>query len=113
MLRKDTKLPDDVMDYINSYPAFHVYDGIISNAFWIHSNFSDIEDKAERDCLHPMYKFCRCIWGNYDYRNATIADAREFLQWIEPMWCKLKKIKTTGFFEKELETFDDDDMLDI
>lgn len=114
MLLDDFKLPKEIINYINSYPAFKGHSGIINDRFW-EWGFSDIEIKAERDSdkSNPIYKFCKSIWGSYDYHNATMTDAKEFLQWIEPAWCAYKRISSTEFFDPELETFGEDDLLDI
>ena len=116
VLKQRCNMPKEVIDYLNTYPAFMTGPepdrGIIDAVFWIRV-FSGICTSAELDDCHPMHKFCLAIWSGTPYMDATIEDARKFLLELEPIWCKFKDIESSGFFDNEFETFGEDDLLDI
>ena len=110
MINTTRYLPRNVVNYINTYPAFEKDNGgIIDSDFWAWG-FNKLQLKSLNEAFD---RISRAIWHCSIYKEATMEEAKEFLKTIEPYWCEFKEISSTGFFGDELETFDEDDMLDI
>lgn len=107
---QSTAYPREIIDYLNTHPAFHGsgvfdwhmwgegFDGVINDLCFQHQ-----QDylRHQQDCF--PFRFLNNIFGWTGKKEAfTKQDAREFLKWIEPYYCKYHKVETSGFFEKEL-----------
>ena len=99
---ESTAYPREIIDYINSHPAFHDSTGVFDWHMW-REGFDGIilNISLHQDCL--PFRFLNNLFG-WTGRTETFTkqDAREFLKWLETYYCKYHNVETSGFFEKEL-----------
>ena len=87
-------IPADILNYINSHPAY----SLIRNA------------KVDWDLWHAGYcekiehtNFSKIFWGD-DVGEIPVTKqlAEDFLKWTEEFYCEVHHVKTSGFFESQL-----------
>jgi len=121
----------EARDMLNSHPAYSTadQDSYMNPHFFSEAGIGDYidwgppEEKPDvviryHDCIrwkHGMRDYCflednRKTDGIAPFSGA---EAEEFLGWLDPLWCKWMGIETSGFFGNRLETFGEDDMMDI
>lgn len=121
MLSKDDdlRMPDEVIDYLNTYPAFKETHGERINEWFFDRYISDVmitvtvdHDRnrtfAEESENQPLANYCSAIWGIDGYMM-TMGEAEDLLRWMEPRWCEFKGIDSSGFFHDDLVTLDDEE----
>ena len=121
MLSKDDdlRMPDEVIDYLNTYPAFKETHGERINEWFFDRYISDVmitvtvdHDRnrtfADESENQPLANYCSAIWGLNGYMM-TIGEAEELLRWMEPKWCEFKGIDSSGFFHDDSVTLDDEE----
>lgn len=94
MIPQYPNIPKDILDYINSHPAY----GSLSIA------------KVDWDLWHAGYvarieshkDFHRIFWGGTGDVLVTKQLADDFLKWTEEFYCEVHHVKTSGFFESHL-----------
>ena len=87
-------IPKDILNYINSHPAY----SSVKNA------------KVDWDLWHAGYSgriahtnFIKIFWGgDSDDILVTKQVAEDFLKWTEEFYCEVHHVKTSGFFESQL-----------
>jgi hypothetical protein len=88
-------IPKDILDYINSHPAY----GLLTTAkvdwdLW-HAGFVDR--------IEPYKDFQRIFWGGGTGDTPVTKQlAEDFLKWTEKFYCEVHHVKTSGFFESQL-----------
>ena len=121
MLSKDDdlRMPVEVINYLNTYPAFSMthgerindefFDQYISDAMVAvtvdHDRNRAFADEPENQ---PLANYCSAIWGLDSYMM-TMGEAEELLRWIEPRWCEFKEIDSSGFFHEDSVTLGEDE----
>lgn len=88
-------IPKDILDYINSHPAY----SSVSNAKvdW------DLWNAGFTARLGPHINFRKIFWGGGSSEvPVTKQLAEDFLKWTEEFYCEVHQIKTSGFFESQL-----------
>lgn len=121
MLSKDDdlRMPVEVIDYLNTYPAFNQTRGERINGQFFDQYVSDVmtmvtvdHDRnrvfADEPENQPLANYCSAIWGIDDYMM-TMGEAEDLLRWMEPRWCEFKGIDSSGFFHDDLVTLDDEE----
>lgn len=94
MLDTSRNFPAEITEYINTYPAFaDSRFGAMDNAF-----FYDV-DMEHRLLNGPpaVIRYRDCIRREKPVPPFIMEEAREFLEWLEPIWCSWKNIESTGF----------------
>ena len=95
MIPQYPNIPEDILKYINSHPAY----SLIKNA------------KVDWDLWHAGYTgrlasypdFYKIFWGgSSDDVPVTKQLAEDFLKWTEKFYCEVHHVKTSGFFESQL-----------
>lgn len=99
-------LSHEIIDYLNTHPAFgSESDALFNWDFWNTGFYKITVEEISNNKLHPQFDFINTIfqWSeNQRKTEYTKEDARNFLAWLDPIYCKIMKLKTSGFFEKEL-----------
>lgn len=121
MLSKDDdlRMPIEVIDYLNTYPAFNQTRGERINGEFFDQYISDAmtmvtvdHDRnrvfAEESENQPLANYCSAIWGIDGYMM-TMGEAEDLLRWMEPRWCEFKGIDSSGFFPDDSVTLDDEE----
>ena len=121
MLSKDDdlRMPVEVIDYLNTYPAFNQTRGERINNEFFDQYISDAmtmvtvdHDRnrvfAEESENQPLANYCSAIWGIDGYMM-TMGEAEDLLRWMEPRWCEFKGIDSSGFFHEDSVTLDDEE----
>lgn len=121
MLSKDDdlRMPDEVIDYLNTYPAFKETHGERINDEFFDQYISDAMVAVTVDHDHnkvfanepenqPLANYCSVIWC-FDSYTMDMGDAEELLRWMEPRWCEFKGIGSSGFFHDDSVTLDDEE----
>ena len=121
MLSKDDdlRMPDEVIDYLNTYPAFKETHGERINEWFFDRYISDVmitvtvdHDRnrtfADESENQPLANYCSAIWGLNGYMM-TMREAEDLLRWMEPKWCEYKGIDSSGFFQDDLLTLTEDE----
>lgn len=121
MLSKDDdlRMSDEVIDYLNTYPAFNQTRGERINGEFFDQYISDAmtmvtvdHDRnrvfAEESENQPLANYCSAIWGIDGYMM-TMGEAEDLLRWMEPRWCEFKGIDSSGFFPDDSVTLDDEE----
>lgn len=88
-------IPIDILNYINSHPAY----GSEQNAKvdW------DLWNAGFLGRLAAHSNFTKIFWGGTsDDVPVTKQLAEDFLKWTEEIYCKVHQVKTSGFFESQL-----------
>lgn len=88
-------IPEDILNYINSHPAY----GSEPNAKvdW------DLWRAGYSGRLVAHTNFTKIFWGgSSDDVPVTKQLAEDFLKWTEEFYCKVHQVKTSGFFESQL-----------
>lgn len=121
MLSKDDdlRMTVEVIDYLNTYPAFNQTRGERINGEFFDQYISDAmtmvtvdHDRnrvfAEESENQPLANYCSAIWGIDGYMM-TMGEAEDLLRWMEPRWCEFKGIDSSGFFPDDSVTLDDEE----
>ena len=104
MMRRSVNISQDVVDYMNTHPAFIAgkLGCIMDNEFYT------------RYMLNPIDKLK--IPETRKYRNAiqlddpfTMEDAEAFLKWMDPFWTDYKGLSQSEFFIEESVTLEDEE----
>lgn len=100
---KGTGFTQEIADYLNSYPAFQTDYGYMDNDFFSEKQMEDRLKTGPR-CARRYFDSAECTPGSYFGRLChdepgplTMKEAEEFLEWLEPIWCEWKGIRSTGF----------------
>lgn len=113
------RIPDDVIDYLNTYPAFNqtrgerinddFFDQYIS-AVMIATTVDHDRNKvfANEPENQPLANYCSVIWG-FDSYTMDMGAAEELLRWMEPRWCEFNGIDSSGFFHEDSVTLCEDE----
>lgn len=121
MLSKDDSLhmPVEVIDYLNTYPAFKetcgerihdpFFDQYVSDAMAdVHVDY-DLHGAVPNDPENkPLANYCSAIW-EIDGYMMTMEEAEDLLRWMEPRWCEFKGIESSGFFPEDSVTLTEDE----
>lgn len=121
MLSKEDGLhiSDEIIDYLNSYPAFRETRGERINDRFFSDYISDVminvtvdhaANRAYADVSEnqPLADYCSVIWELDGYTMDMVA-AEDLLRWMEPRWCEFKGINSSGFFHDDSVTLDDEE----
>lgn len=121
MLGKDENLhmPEEVIDYLNSYPAFKETRSERINDMFFNDYISDViinvivdheknQAFAKDSSNQPLADYCSAIWYLSGY-TMTMEDAEDLLRWMEPRWCEFKGIDSSGFFHDDSVTLCDEE----
>ena len=121
MLSKDDdlRMPVEVIDYLNTYPAFNQTRGERINGRFFDEYISDVmvavtvdHDRnrtfANEPENQPLANYCSAIWGIDGYMM-TMGEAEDLLRWMEPRWCEFKGIDSSDFFHDDSVTLDDEE----
>lgn len=121
MLSKDDdlRMTVEVIDYLNTYPAFNQTWGERINDEFFGQYISDAMTMVTVDHDHnrvfaeesenqPLANYCSAIWGIDGYMM-TMGEAEDLLRWMEPRWCEFKGIGSSGFFHDDSVTLDDEE----
>lgn len=121
MLTKDDdlRMPDEVIAYLNTYPAFNqtrgerihdpFFDQYVSDAMTeVHVDYDSHVAVANDPENQPLANYCSAIWYLNGYMM-TMEDAEDLLRWMEPRWCEFKGIGSSGFFHDESVTLTEDE----
>ena len=121
MLSKDDdlRMPAEVIDYLNTYPAFNQTRGERINGRFFDEYVSDVmvavtvdQDRnrafADEPENQPLANYCSAIWGIDGYMM-TMGEAEDLLRWMEPRWCEFKGIDSSGFFHDDSVTLCDEE----
>lgn len=112
-------MPIEVIDYLNTYPAFNLTHGERINDRFFDEYVSDamaevhIERGSNRAVPNepknqPIANYCNAIWGLDGYMM-TMKEAEDLLRWMEPRWCEFKGIDSSGFFHEDSVTLNEDE----
>lgn len=95
MIPNYSNIPIDILNYINSHPAYSsVPDAKVDWDLW-HAGF------AAR--IQPHNNFYKIFWGGGPGDvPITKQLAEDFLKWTEEFYCEVHHVKTSGFFESQL-----------
>lgn len=137
------KYEPGVVKYLNGYPAFKTYGGLTIDSIFYNSYIRYLAyfvdpryDSIPRDRVRKraeeliaksgfsLAEFTEYIkpliqvaWGYMDTLydgKVTMEMAEKFLQFIEPLWCECKRIKSTGYIKNnDVILNDDDELFDI
>lgn len=110
---------DEVVDYLNTYPAFRETDGERINDPFYDQYVSDVMAEVyvdhERNRVitnepenQPLADYCSAIWSLDGYMM-NMEEAEALLRWMEPRWCEFKGIDSSGFFHDDLVTLTEDE----
>lgn len=122
MLNKNDglRMSDEVIDYLNAYPAFReawigrihapFFDEYISDIMTDNVTIDREKNRAYADVSEnqPLADYCSVIWNLGGY-TMDMGDAEELLRWMEPRWCEFKGIGSSGFFHDDMVIFDDEE----
>ena len=90
-------IPDEIRNYINSYPTFQIKHAKCEWDFWNHCYFDAMEKaRTEHELFYNMF------FGEKTDFPITMKEADDFLHWTEDLYCKHYDVKTSGFFEAHL-----------
>ena len=115
----DLRMPEEVIDYLNTYPAFSETHGERINDMFFNDYISDVmltvvvnREKgrafAEDSSNQPLADYCSVIW-ELDGYTMDMGAAEDLLRWMEPRWCEFKGIESSGFFHDDTVTLDDEE----
>ena len=90
-------LPEEIRNYINSYPMFQIRGAKCEWNFWNHCYFDAIENARTEHVL-----FYNMFFGKNTDFPITMKEADDFLHWTEDLYCKHYNVKTSGFFESQI-----------
>lgn len=113
------RISDEVIDYLNTYPAFSETWGERINANFFDQYISDVminvtvdheKNRAYADVPEnqPLADYCSVIW-ELDGYTMDMGAAEDLLRWMEPRWCEFKGIESSGFFHDDSVTLDDEE----
>ena len=113
------RISDEVIEYLNTYPAFRETHGERINYLFFDQCISDImvnvtvdpeKNRAFADVSEnqPLANYCNVIW-NIDGYTMDMGAAEELLRWMEPIWCEFRGIDSSGFFHDDTVTLDDEE----
>lgn len=116
---EDLHMPEEVIDYLNTYPAFKETRGERINDMFFNDYISNVmltvvvnREKgrafAEDSSDQPLADYCSAIWGLEGY-TMTMEDAEDLLRWMEPKWCAFRGIESSGFFHDDSVTLTEDE----
>lgn len=116
---KDLRVPQEVIDYLNTYPAFKETQGERIHDPFFDQYISDAMTKVhvDYDCHmaianipedQPLANYCSAIWYLDGY-TMTMEDAEDLLRWMEPRWCEFRGIGSSGFFREDSVTLNEDE----
>lgn len=121
MLSKDDdlRMPVEVINYLNTYPAFSMtrgerindtfFDQYISDAMVaVTVDYARNRAFADEPENQPLANYCSAIWGLNSYMM-TMGEAEDLLRWMEPKWCEFRGIDSSGFFHDDLLTLCDEE----
>ena len=121
MLIKNRSLhmSDEVVSYLNTYPAFMETDGERINDDFYDQYVSDVMTEVNVDHdrnrtianepeNQPLANYCSAIWSMPGYMM-NMEEAEALLRWMEPRWCEFKEIESSGFFHDDLVTLTEDE----
>ena len=88
-------IPKDILDYINSHPAYSsVQNAKVDWDLW-HAGYTGR--------IHTHSDFQKIFWGaGTGDAPVTRQVAEDFLKWTEEFYCEVHHVKTSGFFESQL-----------
>ncbi len=113
-------MSDEVVSYLNTYPAFMETDGErINDDFYdqyvfdvLMTKVNVVHDKnrvfANEQENQPLADYCSAIWSMPGYMM-NMKEAEALLRWMEPRWCEFKEIESSGFFQDDLVTLTEDE----
>lgn len=113
----DLHISDEVIDYLNTYPAFNMTDGERINDMFFDQYISDVMAEvyvdhervfANKPENQPLANYCSAIWSLPGYKM-NMEEAEELLRWMEPKWCEFKEIDSSGFFHDDSVTLTEDE----
>lgn len=121
MLSKEDglRMSEEVIDYLNSYPAFRetrseqinnrFFDEYISDVM-INVTVDRAANRAYADVPEnqPLADYCGVVW-ELDGRTMDMAAAEALLRWMEPRWCEFKGIDSSGFFHDDSVILDEEE----
>ena len=131
MMDQNAFFTAEARDMLNSHPAYSTSDqfSYINKQFFCEAGIGDQIDWGSADGKPGVViRYHDCIRWKHGLRNGCFlecnrntasiapfsgAEAEEFLKWLDPLWCRWKGIETSGFFDDGLETFGEDDLMDI
>ena len=86
-------IPKDILDYINSHPAYTITNAKVAWDLW---------NAGYPRRIQPHNDFHKIFWGSTDGTPVTKQLADDFLKWTEKFYCEVHHVKTSGFFESQL-----------
>lgn len=116
---EDLHMPEEVIDYLNTYPAFKETRGERINDMFFNDYISNVmltvvvnREKgrafAEDSSDQPLADYCSAIWYLNGY-TMTMEDAEDLLRWMEPKWCEFRGIESSVFFHDDSVTLTEDE----
>lgn len=114
MLSKEDglRMSEEVIDYLNSYPAFRETRGERINNRFFGEYISDVminvtvdhaANRAYADVPEnqPLADYCSVVIWELDGCTMDMAAAEALLRWMEPRWREFKGIDSSGFFHDD------------
>lgn len=121
MLSKEDglRMSEEVIDYLNSYPAFRETRGEQINSRFFDEYISDVMinvtvDRAANRTYadvpenQPLADYCGVVW-ELGGCTMDMAAAEALLRWMEPRWSEFKGIDGSGFFHDDSVVLDDEE----
>jgi len=95
MIPNYPNIPTDILNYINSHPAYSsVQTAKVDWDLWLAGFTTKLE---------PYPDFYKIFWGgSSDDTPVTKQLAEDFLKWTEKVYCEVYHVKSSGFFESQL-----------